>query len=78
MIGRAVCFALCLAALSLVGGSPAPARAATNVAPTVFAVTTVPSVSGVRFTFRGETHVTGRDGTTSFSVPAFAVERLQP
>ena len=40
-------------------------------------MTTVPSVSGVRFTFRGETHVTGRDGTTSFSVPAFAVERLQ-
>ena len=66
-----------LAALSLAAGPPAPAHAASNAAPTVFAVTTVPSVSGLSFTYKGETHITGRDGTTSFSVPAFAAAGLQ-
>ena len=57
-------------------GSPAAAHAAGG-APTVFTVSTVPRVSGVHFTFRGVSRVTGADGTTSFTASGPQVAQLR-
>jgi hypothetical protein len=52
------------AALAVAFGAPAAAKAANG--PGSFAITTVPAVAGIHFTFEGTTHVTGASGTTSF------------
>ena len=61
---------LVLGAALYCGLPAAPSFAASNV--TVFRVRTVPAVEGLRFSFQGQTAITGRGGSTSFSVPLSA------